>query len=81
MHVHDSISPVVSSSDPSAPELETTVKYQLHGRVRAFQLIVQDGGLVLRGQVRSYHAKQLAQHTVMEATGLPIFANEIEVTP
>jgi len=33
----------------------------------------------LRGQVHTYYAKQLAQHAVMETTGLPILANEIEV--
>ncbi len=45
----------------------------------AFQLIVQNEGLVLRGQARSFHAKQLAQQAVMEATDLPIIANDIEV--
>ena len=29
---------------------------------------------------RTYHAKQVAQHTVMQMTDLPIVANEIEVT-
>jgi len=33
----------------------------------------------LRGRAKTYYAKQLAQHAVMEATDLPVLANEIEV--
>jgi hypothetical protein len=35
--------------------------------------------LVLQGQAHTYYAKQLAQHALLEATRLPIRANEIEV--
>jgi hypothetical protein len=35
---------------------------------------------VLRGRARTYYAKQLAQHAVMQATALPILRNEIEVS-
>jgi hypothetical protein len=49
------------------------------GHVREFQLVVVDRGLILRGRAHTYYAKQLAQHAVMDATGLPILANEIEV--
>jgi hypothetical protein len=35
---------------------------------------------VLRGVTRTYYAKQLAQHAVMQLTDLPIHANEIDVT-
>jgi hypothetical protein len=51
----------------------------LHGRVRHFRLAARGDGLVLTGHARTYHAKQLAQHAVMEATPLPIVANEIDV--
>lgn len=61
-------------------QLEARVQCQLNGRVRDFELILQDRGLVLRGHVHTYYAKQLAQHAVMQATGLPILANEIEVS-
>jgi hypothetical protein len=39
----------------------------------------QDGGLFLQGQTHTYHAKQLAQHLVMQMTDFPILANDIEV--
>jgi hypothetical protein len=52
----------------------------MRGRVRDLRLVVTDKGVVLRGTAGTYYAKQLAQHVVMGATGLPILANEIEVS-
>ena len=60
--------------------LETRVQSRLNGRVRHCRLVLREGGLVLMGHSRTYYAKQLAQHAVMEATRLPIVANEIEVS-
>jgi hypothetical protein len=48
--------------------------------VTGFRIEVRDGGVVLRGIARSFFAKQLAQHTVMNGTKLPIVRNEIAVT-
>jgi hypothetical protein len=59
--------------------LEEHVRYRLTGLLRDFQLVLRDNGLVLRGHTHTYYAKQLAQHAVMEASGLPILANELEV--
>lgn len=75
------------SSEPSidlttasgAAELEARIQYRLGGQIRKFQLIVVEGGLILRGRAHTYYAKQLAQHAVMEVTELRILANEIEV--
>jgi hypothetical protein len=60
--------------------LERRVRHLLSGRLRVFRLLVLDNGLILKGQARTYYTKQLAQHAVMEATRLPILANDIEVT-
>ena len=50
-------------------------------QIRDFRLLRRDNGLVLQGHAHTYYAKQLAQHAVMEVLdGLPIVANEIEVT-
>lgn len=62
-----------------ATEVEGCIQRRLVGRVRHFRLEVAERGLVLRGSCRTYYAKQLAQHAVMQATDLPIVANEIEV--
>ena len=59
--------------------IEEIVLRRLQGRVSDFRLLVLASGLILRGRTFSYHAKQLVQHAVMEATIAPILANEIEV--
>jgi hypothetical protein len=65
---------------PEMEQLETHVQSRLNGRVRHFRLVVRGCGLILMGQAHTYYAKQLAQHAVMEATALPILANEINVS-
>jgi len=60
--------------------LEARLQHCLGGQVANVRLEVRDKGLVLQGRARTYYAKQLAQHAVMEATGLPILANEIQVS-
>ena len=62
-----------------ATELERHIQCRLGGQIREFRLVIVDKGLILRGHAHTYYAKQLAQHAVMEATELPILANEIEV--
>ncbi len=56
------------------------VQHQLCGRLHDFHLKQGRAGLILRGRVRTYYAKQLAQHAVMAATDLPIMRNDIEVS-
>jgi hypothetical protein len=56
------------------------VQHQLSGRLRDLRLKWGSDGLVLRGRVHTYYAKQLAQHAVMAATDLPIMRNDIEVS-
>jgi hypothetical protein len=60
--------------------IEERVCCRLTGLPRDFQLVFRDNGLVLRGYVHTYYAKQLPQHAVMEASSLPIRANEMEVS-
>jgi hypothetical protein len=38
-----------------------------------------EDGLILRGRVRTYYEKQLAQHVLMEVAGDRTIRNEIEV--
>jgi hypothetical protein len=74
------VTPTLSPGLPELEQLETRVQSRLNGRVRHFRLVVRECGLILTGHARTYYAKQLAQHEVMEATALPILANEIEVS-
>jgi hypothetical protein len=59
--------------------LEADIQGHLRHHVLDFRMTVRDGGLVLCGRTRTYYAKQLAQHEVMERSRLPIRANNIEV--
>ena len=61
-------------------EIETHLRGRLRGRVNELRVVIRDDGLVLRGSSQTYHAKQLAQHGLMQATTVPLVANEIEVT-
>ena len=60
-------------------ELEDLVRLRLGGQLRDFRLSIRDAGLVLSGNTRSHHARQLAQHALMGMTCTPITANEIKV--
>jgi hypothetical protein len=59
--------------------LEGLLTRRLANRIHDLRLEFQQTGLVLRGWSETYHAKQIAQHAVMEFSRLPISANEIEV--
>lgn len=72
-------SAINSAASSAASTLEESVRCRLNGRVQCFQLVVVTGGVILRGKAWSYHAKQMAQHLVMQACSLPILANEVEV--
>lgn len=63
-----------------AAELEAHVACRVGGQLRDFRVLVRAEGLVLQGCAHTYHAKQQAEQEVREATGLPIWANEIEVS-
>ncbi len=59
--------------------LETHLQARLGSRIRHLRVVCRSGGIVLQGSAFTYYAKQLAQQSVMEITGVPILANEIEV--
>ena len=67
------------ASQDEMDNLEGNVRRRLNGRVRDFRLLFQDNGLIMQGYAFTYYAKQLAQHAIMQATRLPILANDIEV--
>jgi hypothetical protein len=70
---------VAESADNSLGELESQIRRRLGSRVRNLRVIAGQGGMILRGQAFTFHAKQLAQHAAMELAELPILTNEIEV--
>ena len=79
MNHEPEIGPLALLTPATLAELEEQVRQRLGGRLRDFRLSIRDAGLVLGGHTRSHHAKQLAQHALMDMTLAPIVANEIEV--
>jgi hypothetical protein len=59
--------------------LEALMQRRLGNRIRGLRVQLQPDGVILHGRTATYHAKQLAQHAVMELGNLPILANDIEV--
>jgi len=59
--------------------LENLLQRRLGSRIRNLRVVVRPEGIVLTGNAPTYHAKQLAQHAVMELADRPILANDIEV--
>lgn len=59
--------------------LEMLVQRRLGSRVRDFRIVLRPDGVILQGRATTYHAKQIAQHAVMEITNLSIVANDIDV--
>lgn len=68
------------SSGIGCDELQHHVTKRVGSSVRQLHLKAAHNGLILRGSVRSYYAKQLVQEAVMERTSIPIVSNEIQVT-
>lgn len=60
-------------------QLEAHLQSQLGNRVGSLRVLIRDGRLVLSGQTRTYHAKQVAQHALMAATSHPLGSNDIDV--
>jgi hypothetical protein len=60
-------------------QMEAQIRSRLGGLVRDVRVALREEGLVLQGRSRTHHARQIAQQVVMEATELPILANEIRV--
>lgn len=59
--------------------VESRVQHLFAGRVRDFRVLIRDQGLVLKGRTRTYHARQLVRQAAIEAAGMPIVADELEV--
>lgn len=59
--------------------VESRLKIRLGSQICDFRMSTRGDGLILEGRVRTYYGKQVAQHVVMELSGLRIAANQIEI--
>lgn len=73
-------SPVIAEPNVRCTEhIEALVQRRVGNRIRDLRVVVRPDGVILQGRSATYHAKQVAQHAVMELAGAPILANDIEV--
>jgi osmotically-inducible protein OsmY len=59
--------------------VESALARSLYFSGKNLRFEVHEDGVVLRGTVRSYYHKQLAQESLKSISGLPRIHNEIEV--
>ncbi|OAI40780.1 hypothetical protein AYO40_04290 [Planctomycetaceae bacterium SCGC AG-212-D15] len=69
----------VIGRDSEVERLQDLVLQRVGRRLRGFEIVCDEDAIVLRGWAPSFYIKQITQQAVMEATNLPIRANEIEV--
>jgi hypothetical protein len=75
----DAVTHIDDGTSEEETRLEMHLQARLGSRVRHLRVVCRNDGVILQGSARTYYTKQLAQHSVMEITDLPILANEIEV--
>lgn len=66
-------------SSENLEQVQQEIRRNLSLRVHNFQIRAFEEGLILEGRTKTYYGKQLVQHAVMDATDLPILANNIVV--
>ncbi|MDB5353233.1 MAG: hypothetical protein JWN86_4480 [Planctomycetota bacterium] len=59
--------------------LISRIQARTHGQVRELSVELADQQVVIRGRARTYYAKQLAQHGVMDLIDGQTIVNRIEV--
>ena len=74
-----SIDLIAEAASRNDERLEILLQRRLGNRIRDLRVLIRPGGVILQGRAQTYHAKQLAQHAVMELASLPILANDIDV--
>jgi len=57
----------------------SALEENVHLRGRQFFLEAEQGRITLRGKVRSYYQKQMAQEAVRKVDGVDEISNELEV--
>ncbi len=66
-------------SPETVEELQADLQSRLRRRVVGLRVLVRHDRVVLQGRTSTYHAKQLAQHAVLQRIRPHILVNEIEV--
>ena len=77
--------PECPPGDPSpgdvAPAAQVRIQMARHHSLRLLTCEHRNGVLVLRGQVATFHHKQLAQESVRDVPGVELIKNLVQVVP
>lgn len=66
-----------SDHECTSIEIGRQVLSLLNGHLTAITIDVSDQGIVMRGTCDSFHAKQLAEETVVQISNLRVLSNEL----
>ena len=69
----------LAHDDELVERIVARLQSRLGNQMHNFQMSAREDGLILRGVVRSYYGKQLAQEVAIEVSGRSILSNDIEV--
>ena len=77
---HRSACPAIRFQDfELAEKVECAVRKRLHSGATHLQVEPSESGIVLRGHVRTYYEKQLAQNEALNVVGAGNVRDEVEV--
>jgi osmotically-inducible protein OsmY len=69
----------MSTSDALATRISSAIQQNPHLRRRNLRFETEEGRVVLRGTVRSYYQKQMAQEALRRLEGVERIENHLEV--
>lgn len=71
---------MTTSFDHLNERLEQAIRHNPHFNGRTLRFETEEGKVILKGQVRTYFQKQMAQESVRQVAGVEEIRNDLEVT-
>jgi hypothetical protein len=69
----------IDSGVADVVRLADEIRNRNRSHIRALQIEIVTGGVIVRGSATSFYGKQIAFHEVRRGCGQPVLANEIVV--
>ena len=71
---------MTQSFDHLSERLQQAIHHNPHFNGRTLRFETEEGRVILKGQVRTYFQKQMAQESVRQVAGVEEIRNDLEVT-
>lgn len=71
----------IAACDPPLAAAHRLLRSSVYREVRALTCEIHEEVLILRGQVSSWHQKQVAQEIVRDVPGIRVIVNSVKVMP